>query len=674
MWKKRRICIILMLGLSVLLLFILLGSDGSVGSDFNSYIVSDEEFEAIMKLYSESDSMIVSDIIFGEEYLFLDDTDGTFYYSIIEGDKEAFNPVIKIVSEEKDVNIAIREEKITNEIISGNKTIDFMVYTANSYTEYKLKCTTLPLMNIDYEEEITEENTLMNMQLFDNRSGVLQREVCSDGMIHVRGGSTKSYPKLGYKVSLTVNSSNGSTKKNKCALLGMRQDDDWILYAAYNDQEKIRNVFSANLWMETCGEDNSFNIENGMRYEYIELFFNGRYWGLYALGYPIDDLQLGTKENKQECIYKKLLWNSEYPIEYAEDGTIAGYKISSSERTDWSILYDFYDKLNREDTDEDWYYSSIDLNNAIDYVLFINLIQGIDNVSNDTTKNMYITAKIWKDGEHKFLYTPWDMDITWGNAWATEARNLTIPYALTPASNTVMESGSLYKLLINHSENAWTAYLNKYDELRNNLWSDETITNMLIEYENQIFDSGAYRRDMDRWPDGSYEDPELKLSVFKQYVLDRLHELDEYYERVASVKDENAYIIRAVQYKNFADSNFVIQIGEDDEDIRELLQYIGIPLSEIPDDCRFIFFNSKNGKIEYRDNLGVPGDTFETCIGKVELKTDNNMEYESENQCSVYIEGKILFMYNWIEEEGDTMGVFFQEKEGAGFRSMWLGR
>lgn len=672
MWEKRRIYIILMLGLSVFLFFILLGSDGGAGDDFNSYIVSDEKFEAIMKSHSESDSMIVSDIIFGEEYLFLDDTDGTFYYSIIEGDEEALDPVIKIVSKEKEANIAIREKQITNEMISGNKTIDFIVYTDDSYAKYKLKCTTLPLMNIDYEDEITEENTVMSMQLFDNRAGVLQREVCSDGTIHVRGGSTKSYPKLGYKVSLTVNSSNGSTKKNKCALLGMRQDDDWILYAAYNDQEKIRNVFSSNLWMETCGGDNSFNIENGMRYEYIELFLNGRYWGLYALGYPIDDLQLGIKENKKECIYKKLLWNSEYPIKYAEDGTIAGYKISSVERTDWSILFDFYDKLNREDTGEDWYYSSIDLDNAIDYVLFINLIQGIDNVYNDTTKNMYITAKVWKDGGYKFLYTPWDMDIAWGNGWSSEALNLTVPYVLTPSTNIVMESGSLYKLLINHNENAWMTYLNKYDELRNNMWSDETIMNMLDEYENQIFDSGAYRRDMDRWPEGSYEDPELKLSVFKQYVLDRLYELDEYYERVASVKDKNVYIIRAVKYKNFADSNFVIQINGKDEDMWELLEYIGIQVSEIPDNCRFIFFNAKNGEIEYRDSLGVPGDAFETCIGTVELKIDNNIEYEFENQCSVYIEEKTLFAYNWIED--NTMRILFQEKAGTGFNSMWLGK
>ncbi|MDO4304541.1 MAG: CotH kinase family protein [Bacillota bacterium] len=672
MWEKRRICIILMLGLSVLLFFILLGSNGSYGDDFSSYIVSDEEFEAIMKARSESGFPLVSDIIFGEESLFFDVEDGTFYYSIIEGDRGAFNPVVQMDSAEKETSIAIRKEQITNEMISGNKAIDFIVYTDDFYNIYKLKCTTLPLMNIEYEDEITEENTVISMQLFDNREEAAQREVCSDGTIHIRGGSTKSYPKLGYKVSLTVNSANGSTKKNKCALLGMRQDDDWILYAAYNDQEKIRNVFSSNLWMETCGGDNSFNIENGMKYEYIELFLNGRYWGLYALGYPIDDLQLGTKENKQECIYKKLLWNSEYPIEYAEDGTIAGYKIASSERSDWSILYDFYDKLNREDTDEDWYYSSIDLDNAIDYVLFINLIQGIDNVYNDTTKNMYITAKIWKDGEYKFLYTPWDMDITWGNAWAQDAWNLTVPYALTPASNKVMESGSLYKLLINHNENAWTAYLNKYDELRNKLWSDEAIMNMLDEYESQIFASGAYRRDMDRWPDGSYEDPKLELSVFRQYVLDRLHELDAYYERVAGVKDENVYIIRAAQYKNFADSNFVIQISRDDEDIWELLEYIGIQVSEIPDNCKFIFFNAKSGKAEFRDNLGVPGDIFETCIGTVELKVDNNIEYESENQCSVYIEGKTLMMYNLTED--NTMRVLFQEKEDAGFQSMWLGK
>ncbi|MCR4658084.1 MAG: hypothetical protein K5770_17940, partial [Lachnospiraceae bacterium] len=60
-------------------------------------------------------------------------------------------------------------------------------------------------------------------------------------------------------------------------------------------------------------------------------------------------------------------------------------------------------------------------------------------------------------------------------------------------------------------------------------WSDDRILGMLDEYEAQIFDSGAFLRDMERWPDGNYEDPRYKLSVFKDYVLRRLEYCDGFF-------------------------------------------------------------------------------------------------------------------------------------------------
>ena len=375
-----------------------------------------------------------------------------------------------------------------------------------------------------------------------------------------------------------------------------------------------------------------------MRYEYVELFMNGQHWGLYALGYPIDDLQMNTKKNAGECIYKKVLWSREYPIAYAEDGTIAGYKISSSGKEDWTILYDYYEKLNDADIEDSWLYSSMDLENAVDYMLFINLIQGIDNVENDGTKNMYLTAKMSKDGTYKYLYTPWDMDITWGNTWRPEADNLTVPYALDASMHRLMESGPLYLLLTRNDEIAWGAYLGKYEELRMGKWSDETIENMLRDFERNIFDSGAYLRDMDRWPDGSYGNPDLKLSVFTEYVLARLHAMDEYYRRVAEVQKKNAYIIRSVQYSNFRNSNFLIRMGNGyDEDVKELFEYIDMPYQMIPEGCEFIFYDASSGEINYEvDSSDLP------------------------------------FAYDWTED--DDMKIFFQQDKRGGYQSLWMGK
>lgn len=638
MKEKRRRCIIGILGLAVVSLFFLIAKEYNDAKRFDDCIVSRENFEEILKTHDKSEEPLISEIIFDENSLLFDDEDGIFYYSLPDGNADAYNPLIKVIQQEAKVNIAVKEKRITDNLIGENAAIDFIVYTDKNYWQYQLKCTSLPIMNIHVEDEITDEDVPMSMQLFDNRKEAVQRVIESTGLIHVRGGSTKSYPKLGYKISLTDNLSNDRVQKNKCSLLGMRQDDDWILYAAYNDQEKIRNVFSSNLWMETCSRDNSFQIENGMRYEFIELFLNGHYWGLYALGYPIDDLQMNTKKSAKECIYKKVLWSSEYPIVYAEDGTIAGYRISSSGKDDWTILYDFYEKLNDDDIEDLWLYSSMDLENAVDYMLFINLIQGIDNVENNGTKNMYLTAKLSKDGTYKYLYTPWDMDITWGNTWSPTADNLTIPYALDASFHRLMESGPLYRLLMRHDENAWTAYLNKYEEYRNGSWSDETIKDMLKEYEHQIFDSGAYLRDMNRWPEGSYEDPALRLSVFEQYVLTRLNEMDDYYKRVAEVREENVYIIRSVQYKDFKNSNFIIKMGDGyDEDVNELFEYIGISVNEIPRGCEFVFFSASDGKIEYEKNgSSVP------------------------------------FEYDW--SESSELQIFFQQSQDSGYRSFWMGK
>lgn len=638
MKEKRKRYIIGILSLVIVLLFFLMAKEYNYGKRYDDYIVSEKKFDTILKTHSQSESALISELIFDESPLFSDGMAGTFYYSVSGSNADAYNPVIKIISQDAKVNIAIREKEITDELIRGNEAIDFVIYTDRYYLQYQLKCTTLPIMNINVENEITEEDVQMNMQLFDNREEAAQRIIESEGLIHIRGGSTKSYPKLGYKISLTDNLSNERIQKNKCSLLGMRQDDDWILYAAYNDQEKIRNVFSSNLWMETCGTDNTFRIENGMRYEYIELFFNGQYWGLYALGYPIDDLQMNTKKNTGECIYKKVLWSSEYPIVYAEDGTIAGYRIVSSGKEDWTILYDFYEKLNDADIEDSWLYSSMDLENAVDYMLFINLIQGVDNVENNGTKNMYLTAKLSKEGTYKYLYTPWDMDITWGNSWSPTADNLTNAYELDASVHRLMESGPLYSLLMRNDEAAWTTYLDKYAELRAEKWSDEAVRNMLKKYEHYIFDSGAYLRDMDRWPEGSYGNPKLKLSVFIDYVLARLHEMDEYYERVAEVQNGNAYIIRSAQYKNFKNSKFIIKIGNGyDEDVRELFEYIGIQCQMIPEGCEFIFYDALSGKIDYAEN-----------------------------------DSSVPFKFNWTEDDG--MKIFFQQNEGGSYQPLWMGK
>lgn len=492
-----------------------------------NYILDEQTYDQLMSERQECDGLLLKGLVFGGEDLFYDRMSHTFYYSVPEGDKQGYNPVVSLREMGEEIKFAIYEERITDELIQNGRKMACMAYDDTNYEPYTLVVTTLPVMSIEAAGYMSDDDVEMEMTLFDNRADVGVRVWQSKGTIARRGRTTRSYEKTGYKLVLS----------DKLSLLGMRRDDDWVLYAGYNDQEKIRNVFSCNLWKNSCAKNNSFGIDNGVEYRYAELLINGMYEGLYALGYRIDDKQMRVDAAADNgCVYKKVNFHSEFPITLTEEGTVPDYEISSrlvskeQEQEKWQALYDFYDGLWQHRDDDSWLMDSIDIDNSIDMHLFLNLVQGVDNVDGPLIKNMYITAKKTGQGKVRYLYTPWDLDITWGNSWLFEAHNYTIPYDLAPEDQVIWESGSLYQLLCNENREIMERYRRRYQELRAGVWSDQAILEQLDEYEAQIFDSGAYVREQERWTGGSYVAAKTRLSDFKRYVLARLAAMDRSFE------------------------------------------------------------------------------------------------------------------------------------------------
>lgn len=70
---------------------------------------------------------------------------------------------------------------------------------------------------------------------------------------------------------------------------------------------------------------------------------------------------------------------------------------------------------------------------------------------------------------------------------------------------------------------------NQTIDLRSTAWSEEKIDDILEEYKADIYHSGAYLRDMERWPDGLYTDASDELNSFRAYIRQRLQECDAYY-------------------------------------------------------------------------------------------------------------------------------------------------
>lgn len=594
---------------------------------FSDLLANEGQLESIMESRRLGDSSLIGTVFFDDQELSFDGTTDTFYYSPVEGSRSAYNPYVRKTAD-KTVSVAVNDAKITAEDIRDNKTFSMIAWNDDFYYEYNLKCTALPLMNIDCDEEIGDEDVAMRMTLFDNRTGVMQRVTQSEGSIHVRGGSTSAYPKKGYKLSLSKTSSEGETDKNKISLLGMRRDDDWVLYAAYNDPEKIRNVFSSNLWKYTCAKDNSLDIDNGVEYKYIELFVNNEYWGLYALGYKPDSSQLEIDTSAGERLYKKYAWDSEEYILSAPNAAVSGYETDETAENAWAKLKEYYTKLHAQWTDSKSMYEGIDIDNAIDMYLFINLIQGLDHtgvLSSLSIKNMYLSFHN-SNGREIMLYTPWDMDITWGMQWTGDSEtNMVKPYGTPADQNTVMGLGNLEALILNGDDMVRELILDKYRTLRKRLWSEEYINKLLDEYEEDIYGSGAYLRDMERWPQGSRWDADKGLSDFRSYVSERLRETDEYYGRVEELvagenPTKNVYIIRSAQYKDFLQSDFILALTDKEllgeADYREFLEYIGIDADRLDGNICYAVVNGAEQTVQYFETLDAPEGT-DTCIGRL---------------------------------------------------------
>lgn len=492
----------------------------STQKKMNDYLVVEEDYSEIINTRSINNKLDAD--IFFDGHRLIKDNNNYLYYSLIENRASSYNPNVSI---DDDYNIAIRGCLLNDELIKCNIHFNVLVYSSDEYKEYELVFTTLPILCFDTKnnEQITEEDIDGNLYLFDNRENIKRREIESNALFHIRGSSSKQFDKKPYKISLISN----QNEKNKIELLGLRYSDEYILNAMYTDKEKIREVFSSNLWYESCANNNSLGITNGFKYEYVELLINGEYQGLYALGFK-PDKDVFNIEQKDWCYRKISAVSSEFKVDLENTDYVEGYEIKYNHQgyDYWDVLKDYIRTMRATNQNNyDKLIEQTEINNSIDYYLFINLVQGIDNWIEETNSlnNMYLT---YKNSNGRFLYTPWDLDRTWGMG------RTGIDYYDDPSVN-VISKATAADILLKYSINFKDDIKRRYYDLRKNEWSNESITRIIKRYESNIFFSGAFNRDNEKWPDkqhymSKHINESEGLSSFLEYVLKRLEYMDEY--------------------------------------------------------------------------------------------------------------------------------------------------
>ena len=522
MFQKKKQILQILLGIAAVIVCAGVLLRSSPRGRLHSLQVSEKEYQDLLDTHSLTDADLLQGLWLNEQKTFFDRSAGTFYSSLIEGDDTRFDPLV--TADGNGIRLAVCSEPIDADFVKNNGTVRLLAYNNTDCREYALKLTELPMINLVTAKEITKNFPVtFTMEFFDNRADAPVHFSSSIGTIHLRGASSLMYPKQSYKINLR--SSTGKTESRDPGLLGMRENSDWILYSPYAEKDCVRNVFSTKLWTESCADHNSFGIENGYDYRYVEVFLNGSYHGLYAFGYMPDDLQLQAEESSGEVIYKNY---DSFDYRTESDHLEEKFRIfnayeglsSYAAMDEWKPLKDYIQLLNSHaPIDELW--KRTDRGSYVDFCLYMNLIQSYDCAGNDgTVKNFYITAK-QRDNGYVMLYTPWDMDLTWGKHF--------YDYPCDFTENWFFTFGPYGEYPVRENPDLQKELSARYQELRADGWSDAAVDQLIDECEARIFDSGAYARDKERWPESDLVSGQNDLSEFRDYVKKRLAYCDDYY-------------------------------------------------------------------------------------------------------------------------------------------------
>ena len=267
----------------------------------------------------------------------------------------------------------------------------------------------------------------------------------------------------------------------------------------YIDLSKTRNILGMETWGSFARASHLLLEEDALLYQrgnIVEVFLNNDYVGIYSMNEQIDRKQLDLNKNGG-LLYKSEAWNDENMfkgIEVEPDASLiwSGYELKYPDEMDienWTPLYDLINLVAYSD-DETFIATIedvIDIENVIDFFIFLNLIQANDNVG----KNLYIFRY---DEEYPLSFVPWDLDLTFGNKnsiWSVDDPDDKI------ITNNIFNR--LYALNVNN-------YRNKVKLRWNEIYQDGSwdgihgyIINKLTENINNLIDSKADNRDNKKW-------------------------------------------------------------------------------------------------------------------------------------------------------------------------------
>jgi hypothetical protein len=394
---------------------------------------------------------------------------------------------------------------------------DYSVFIPSLNTRFALYFTQLPIISIATNNTIVDEpDVLATFKMIESDQHYLESYIG----IQIRGGWTQTLPKKSMEIEFWTDTTGNETQD--FSLLGMVNDDDWNLQAMFNEPLRIRSKTNNDLWRminKLHYQDEEPEAINGIRMKYVELFINNEYRGLYCLGEKVNRKQLKLKKHNGNIrgeLYKGIAWGaSTFTSAPPFDNNFlewSGFEYKHpEEEIDWTNLYELVDfVINASNQDfYEGYKNEFELNNLVDYYIFLNLLRATDN----TGKNIYI-AKYTFDAP--YFYVPWDLDGTFGTIWDGSNENIT---------NDLLSNGFYDRLNHDCAPDGFRERLkNKWLALRSNGITQDSLMSLFTLNHDYLKANGIYDREQLAWKEYVYQDTDL--DYMSNWITNRLAYLD----------------------------------------------------------------------------------------------------------------------------------------------------
>lgn len=392
-----------------------------------------------------------------------------------------------------------------SEYIKNNALFKLFLVCDDYYVEYNVIFTGMPVISLTYDDYNSERISWNgNMTLFDpyHKKNEYVSDECE---YHIRGGSTIAADKKSYELNLT----------SKTSLLGMRTDDDWALIAMIGDNGFVHNKLAYELWNDISAT-NGVPYDNTVDCEYVEVFYDNTYVGLYLLCEKIDRKQ--CKLGEDDYLFRQVIIKpeEETSIEYDKQFEFEIKWPKDYTADDYIIIEDFeYLFYSKNGFDLEKAYEIIDIENAIDINLYSMLACCIDNWD----KNCFYIAPISRG--YKISEVMWDMNETFGDNDSFEyvqefekSPDMMIPYV---------------KKMYDADTKKMSSYMYaRWKELRRNVIDKEEIKDKIKDMEEYLYNSGAITRESDKWI--CYLKPEWRYDNIYGFIDNRIEYLDYFFE------------------------------------------------------------------------------------------------------------------------------------------------